>query len=217
MFSQDRKYFRFRFNRVLVLAFLLISPTQFTKGSGMPASRVRMQMHRLEFKALEEEMIPVRDFMEKELIPQWKKGNYANTQKSAEKLFQISSRSSTALAELVQAIRRDAKKGARDQRWSVFYGVGAIAVCVGSVFLGNIPVMVVTCGGSVGTIAFSVNSYYTLGDTLIKLDTLWEDITKMRTEIDKCAIRDVAPLNRGRASEDVNSTKREQVEGGLVE
>ncbi|KAJ7387235.1 hypothetical protein OS493_004209 [Desmophyllum pertusum] len=83
-------------------------------------------------------MIPVRDYMDNILIPQWKKGNYANTQKSAEKLLQRLSRTSTELAQLVQAIHRDTKKGASYQRSSGVYGVGAVAVCAGSVFVCNI-------------------------------------------------------------------------------
>ncbi|KAJ7387250.1 hypothetical protein OS493_004226 [Desmophyllum pertusum] len=151
--------------------------------------------HRDEFEALEEEMIPVRDLMETQLIPQWKKGNYANTQKTAGELLKRLSRTYTVLAQLVQTIYRDGKKGASDQRSSVFYGVCAVAVCAGSVFVGNIPVMVCTCGVSGGTLAYSVNSYYTLGDTLIKLETLWEDTTKMRKEIVKCCAQlDIAKM-----------------------
>ncbi|KAJ7387249.1 hypothetical protein OS493_004225 [Desmophyllum pertusum] len=123
--------------------------------------------HRASLKLWRRKMIPVRDFME------------TNLSHSGRKVITPTHRRVYS-DSWSKPFARDTKKGASDQRWSVFYGVGAIAVCAGSVFVGNIPVMVVTCGGSVGTIAFSVNSYYTLGDTLIKLDTLWEDTTKMR-------------------------------------
>ncbi|KAJ7387237.1 hypothetical protein OS493_004211 [Desmophyllum pertusum] len=79
--------------------------------------------HRDEFEALEEEMIPVRDLMETQLIPQWKKGNYANTQKTAGELLKRLSRTSTVLAQLVQTIYRDGKKGARRSK------VGCVLRC----------------------------------------------------------------------------------------
>ncbi|KAJ7387248.1 hypothetical protein OS493_004224 [Desmophyllum pertusum] len=65
---------------VLLSAYLLYR----SFDQAMNLAKWDYKKHKDEFKALEKEMKPVRDLMETQLIPQWKKGNYANTQKSAE-------------------------------------------------------------------------------------------------------------------------------------
>ena len=176
---------------VLLSAYVLYRSLELHDRAIYLARDYKMLRHK--FESSEEKMKPVRDFMEKEFIPQWKKDNYANTQKRAQNVFKMLRESSTELEQLVQGIHQDTKNGAIDKKWSVVYGVGAVAVCVSSVFVGNIWAKVVTCLGSVGTAASCVYSYYSLDDTLIKLDMLWEDTTKMRKEVHKhCAHFEIA-------------------------
>ena len=267
MYPQDRKYFRFRFSRVLALAFLLSSPPQavsvpdscaevetalmtsptaplvedpkfvsnvvecLTKEENWKAIKNVVEliqklpelidkailvgkkgglvvlsayllyrsfelyeraihlardckMDMLEFELLQEEIEPLRD-LEKELIPQWKNGNYINMQISTGELLEKLSHFSTVLRKLVQVIHQDAKKGESDKIWSVFYSVGAVAVCAGSFYTGKPVIIIIACGLSGVTIAISVKSSYSLSDTLTKLDMLWEDTAKMLKEIVK--------------------------------
>ncbi|KAJ7387233.1 hypothetical protein OS493_004207 [Desmophyllum pertusum] len=76
-----------------------------------------------EFELLQEEIIPFRDYLESQLIPQWKKGNFANMQMITGKLLERLSRDSTVLGQLVQVIHQHAKKGESDKRWTAFSGV----------------------------------------------------------------------------------------------
>ena len=142
-------------------------------------------MHREEFEALKEEMKPFKDFIATQLIPLWEKGNNANLQKITNDLLDMMSRQLTVLRELIQTIHRDSKKAGSDNRWSVFYSVAAVASCVGSIAVGNVPVIVVTCGAGGGTIAFIIMSCIHRSETLAKLDILGKDVMTMRKEITK--------------------------------
>ena len=91
--------------------------------------------------------------METELVPQWKNGYYANMQMITGNLLGNLSDWSTKLGQLVQVIHQDAKEGERAKIWSVFYSVGAVAVCAYSFYTGKPVIIIFACSLSVGTIA----------------------------------------------------------------
>lgn len=145
---------------------------------------IDFEMHREEFEALQRELNIVKDFIEKELIPQSKQGNIADLKMITKKLLGVLSRYSEVLRELIQAIHRDTKKAASEQRWSAAYAAGATAVCAGSIFFGNYVVLATgTCLASGGAVALNVKSYFSLSETLEKSRLLLKDTKEMIEEI----------------------------------
>ena len=144
------------------------------------------KLYKDDFEALQRELNIVKDFIEKEVIPQSKRDNIADLQKIIEKLLGVLSRYSEVLRKIIHAIHRDTKKAASDQRWSAAYATGATALCTGAIIVGHAAVFAAgTCVASVGTVVLNVKSYFSLGNTLEKLDFLLKDSKEMREDIDK--------------------------------
>lgn len=147
--------------------------------------KITVKKYQQEFDLLKEELKPIKEFLDTEIVPQWKNGNIAIVPKNTDKLTEMLSRYSDMLKKLVEVICNDTKQGSSDRIWSATYGVTAVGVCAGSIFSGNPGVIVVVCGISLGTAAFNVQSYYFLDEALQKLDLLWQDAAQMRTEVTK--------------------------------
>ena len=164
-----------------------------------------VRIYRDKFEALEKEMKPFRDFIDNELIPQWKKDNTAHLQKIAANLLQKTGNHSTVLQELTQAIRRDIEKGGSSQKcgWPIVTAAGGFFLCVGSLVARPTPnavhatppsssavgdasftwVSVPTCVAFIGTAGYSWFCYSSLRDTLRELEKLEKDTTIMGQEI----------------------------------
>lgn len=160
-----------------------------------------VMIYRDKFEALKKEMKPFRDFIDTELIPQWKKDNTANLEKIADNLLQKTAHHSTALQELTQAIRQDIEKGGSRQMWSPFVAASGFVLCVGSFVVRPAPnvatppssgvvgdasfifVSLPICAAAIGTAGYSWFCYSSLSDTLRELGKLEKDATTMGQEI----------------------------------
>ena len=147
--------------------------------------KIDFKLYRQEFDLLKQELKAIKEFLDTEIVPQWKNGKMVNMPRNTEKYIEMLSRYSEVLRKLVHAIYSDVKQGSSDRIWSFTYGVSGVGVCVGSVFTGNPVVFVPTCGVGLGTAAVNVKTYVSLGETLEGFDLLWEDTAEMRTEITK--------------------------------
>jgi len=147
--------------------------------------KIDFKLYRQEFDLLKQELKAIKEFLDTEIVPQWKNGRIVNIPRNTEKYIEMLNRYSEVLRKLVHAIYSDVKQGSSDRIWSVTYGVGGVGVCVVSAFTGNPVVFVPTCGVGLGTAAVNVKTYVSLGETLERLDLLWEDTAEMRTEITK--------------------------------
>ena len=145
----------------------------------------RYKINFQEFKVLQEELIPITAFIDKEILPEWKKGNTANMVKGIEKLIEKLSRNLNVLKELVYRINENIKQGNSDRIWSVTYSIFAVGACVGSIFTGNPWVIAGGCGFGLGTGAFCYLSYNSLSESLEKSDVLWKDTVELRIEVTK--------------------------------
>lgn len=125
-----------------------------------------------------------RDFIDKELIPEWEKGNIANLEKHTNDLLQRFGGFSTEIHELTQDIRRDYTKGGSDQRYSAFFAFSGGVVCVYSLVRGPpYKLSILVCVGALGTAGYSRWSYISLNKTLPELEVLEKDSTKLNKEI----------------------------------
>ena len=162
-----------------------------------------VRMYRDKFEALEKEMKPFRDFIDNELIPQWKKDDTANLERIVDNLLQKMGKHSTVLQELTQAIRQDIETGGSSQMWSPIVAAGGFILCVGSFVVRPTPnavhatpssssavgdtsftwVSLPICAASIGTAGYSWFCYSSLGDTLPELEKLEKDASTMGQEI----------------------------------
>ena len=142
-------------------------------------------MYRERFEALKEEMEHFKDFKVTQLIPQWEIGNAANMEKDMDMLLEMTSRQSTRIWELFLAIHKETKTAESDNRWTAFYSVVAVAACGWSIAVGNVPIMVVTCGVGTVIVAFSAQMYIKNTYTITRLDMFIKDVISMRKEITK--------------------------------
>lgn len=147
--------------------------------------KITVKKHRQEFDLLKVKLKSIKDFLDTEIVLQWKNGNIAIVPKNTEKLIKKLSGYSDVLTKLVEVIYNDCKQGSSDRIWSAAYGVAGVGVCAGSFFSRNPGVRVAVCGIGLGTAAFNVQSFFFLGESLQKLDLLCDDAAQMRTEITK--------------------------------
>ena len=164
---------------------------------------VNVKTFRGKFEALEKEMKPFRDFIDNELIPQWKKDDTANLERIVDDLLQKMGKHSTVLQELTQAIRQDIETGGSSQMWSPIVAAAGFILCVGSFVVRPTPnavhatpssssavgdtsftwVSLPICAASIGTAGYSWFCYSSLGDTLPELEKLEKDASTMGQEI----------------------------------
>ena len=201
----------------LVLLYFYFFYNSYILYDEVKTLEVNLKMYRNKFAALEKEMKPYRDFIDTELIPQWKAGNTANLEKIVDKLLEKIARSNAVLQELTQAIGDDIKRGGSNQKWSGFLvvaSVGGLAVCVGSLVVRPTPnvatppssgvvgdasfiwMTLPICAAAIGTAGYSWPSYISVNDTLPKLErlekavtTMSEEITRYQSELDLAKIR----------------------------
>ena len=121
MFPQGRKYFRSRFWD-LVIAFLLISPTQ------DPSRNESL-------KLVQEELIYIKDFLDKQNEAQWKHSNTTNIVRDIDTLVKKLSHCASVLDELTNSIREDIKQGTQDRMWYLNSGFLIAAICSSLLFI----------------------------------------------------------------------------------
>ncbi|KAL9981790.1 hypothetical protein ACROYT_G010539 [Oculina patagonica] len=136
------------------------------------------KMHREEFELLQMEFRSFTEFIDTELMPIWDHLDSATLHMTRAKLITKLSRLHAALVQLARVVYKDIKKGENERRWSLGYGVVSTAVCVGSIFIGNVPGGM-ACAGS----ALSGISVASLTVTINKLATLLEEMAIMALEI----------------------------------
>lgn len=85
--------------------------------------------------------------------------------------------------QLAQVIYEDLKKSHNSRKWAGVYGVASIAVCVGSIFIGNVPGSMACAAGVISGI-----SGISLTSAIYKLTSLLDDMTIMANEIEEYRI-----------------------------
>lgn len=137
------------------------------------------------FDVLREELIPIKSFIDKEIVPLWNTSNTVPMVKNIEKLIKKLDSSSTILTELANKIHHITKKGESDKALSFFYGVLATSACAGAICTKTPWIYVTVCGLSIGTICRSCITYTTNDETLEKSLRLRQDVKGWRIEIVK--------------------------------
>ena len=172
MFPQDRKYFRSRFQPALLIAFLLISPTQ--------------DPSRNEYlKLIQEELIYIKDFLDKHNEAQWKHGNTANMVKDIDRLMEKLSHYANFLDELTNSIREDIKQGIHQRIWYVTSGFVSGAICA-TLLSTEYPVAIfASCFSGVVFVGYCYEAYKSAGETLKRSRLLQNDTREMRREVAK--------------------------------
>ena len=94
--------------------------------------KIDFKPYQQEFDLLKQKLKPMKEFLDAEIVPQWKNGKIVNMPRNTEKYIEMLNRYSEVLRKLVHAIYSDVKQGSRDRIWSVTYGVAAVGVCVWS-------------------------------------------------------------------------------------
>lgn len=141
--------------------------------------------HRHNFEVLKEKMRPVLNFINDQLILQWKSGDIASIQNIGVQLLQMLSRFSADLNASMDAIQKDVTQGGSDKRRSLAYAACSIAGCVGTMFFASPATIGLTCLSFAGVVAFSIKSYNSLEETVFKLELLWENTAKRHKELAK--------------------------------
>lgn len=141
--------------------------------------------HRHDFEVLQEKMRPVLNFINDQLILQWKSGDIASIQNIVIPLLQMLSRFSVDLKALNDAVHRDVTQGGSDKRRSFAYAAGLTTVCVGTMFFAGPAASGLTCLPSAVFVAGCIKSYNSLEETLSKLELLWETTAKRHKELAK--------------------------------
>jgi len=130
-------------------------------------------------------MRPVLNFINDQLILQWKSGDIASIQNIGVQLLQMLRRFSADLNASMDAIQKDVTQGGSDKRRSLAYAACSIAGCVGTMFFASSAIIGLTCLSSAGVVAFSIKSYNSLEETVFKLDLLWENTAKRHKKLAK--------------------------------
>ena len=138
------------------------------------------KMYRNEFELLQKEIQPVLESIDNELLPLWEHLDGATLRMITQSLIKKLSRYHTALEQLARKIYQDMKRSASGMRWAALYGVASTAVCVGSIFVGNVPGGI-ACAGT----ALSGISLVSLTATIQKLESLLHDMIILANEIEE--------------------------------
>ena len=148
-----------------------------------------MQLHidfktyRKEFELLLAELHQVTELIDKELMPLWEHLDSATLHVITSKQIKKLRRFHTTLRQLAQVIYEDITKAQNDRRWAGLFGVASIAVCIGSIFIGNVPGRMVCAAGVLSGI-----SGISLTSNIHKLTSLFDDLTVMANEIEEYRI-----------------------------
>ncbi|KAJ7387247.1 hypothetical protein OS493_004223 [Desmophyllum pertusum] len=130
------------------------------------------KMYRNEFELLQKEIQPVLESIDNELLPLWEHLDGATLRKITQSLIK----------KLARKVYEDMKRSASGRRWAALYGVASTAVCVGSIFVGNVPGGIACAAGT----ALSGISLVSLTTTIKKLESLLHDMTILTNEIEEC-------------------------------
>lgn len=171
MFPQGRKYLRSRF-RVVIFTFLLISPTQ------DPSRNESL-------KLVQEELIYIKDFLDKQSEAQWKHGNPTNIVRNIDKLVKNLSHCANVLDELTNSISEDIKQEINDSMWYLTSGFVSIAVCTSLLFTEYPVAIFASCFSSVVFVGYCYGAYKSSAETLKRSRVLQNNTWEMRREVAK--------------------------------
>lgn len=144
---------------------------------------IDFKTYRKEFELLQAELNQVTELIDKELMPLWEHLDSATLHMITSRQIRKLRRFHATLRQLAQVIYEDLKKAHSSRKWTGVYGVASTAVCVGSIFAGNVPGSVACAAGVISGI-----SGISLTSTIHKLTTLLDDMTTMANEIEKYRI-----------------------------
>ena len=144
---------------------------------------IDFKAYRKEFDLLQAELHQVTELIDKELMPLWEHLDSATLHVITSKQIRKLGRFHATLRQLVQVIYEDLMKARSSRKWAGVYGVASTVVCVGSIFIGNVPGSM-ACAASV----ISGISGISLTSTIYKLTSLLDDMTIMANEIEEYRI-----------------------------
>ncbi|XP_068758317.1 uncharacterized protein [Montipora capricornis] len=139
--------------------------------------------NRHDFEMLQEKTRPIVNFINDQLILQWKSGDISSLQNIALPLLRMLSHLSADITALIDTIKKDIMQAGNDKRLSLAYAAGSVTVCVGTMFSASFAGIGLICLPSVGFVAVSIKSYKSLEETLSELELLWENTAKRRKEL----------------------------------
>jgi len=139
--------------------------------------------YRKELDLLQVELHLVTELIDKELIPLWEHLDSATLHVIMSNQISKLRRFHATLRQLAQVIYEDLKKAHNSRKWTGVYGVASTVVCVGSIFIGNVPGSIACAAGIISGI-----SGISLTSTIHKLTSLLDDIAIMANEIEEYRI-----------------------------
>ena len=113
------------------------------------------KMYREEFELLQIELRSVTEFIDKELMPLWEHLDSAFLYTTRARLIEKLSRFHAALVKLARVVYEDLKTGENRRNLAAAYGVASTALCVASIFLGNVPGGVACAGTALSGVSFA--------------------------------------------------------------
>ena len=129
------------------------------------------------------ELNQVTELIDKELMPLWEHLESATLHViTSRQIGKLRSFHAT-LRQLAQVIYEDLKKAHNSRKWTGVYGVASTAVCIGSIFIGNVS-RSMACAA---VVVSGINGI-SLTSTIHKLTTLLDDMTIMANEIEEYRI-----------------------------
>lgn len=136
--------------------------------------------HQYEFESLREELVPIKDYVDKDIVPlKWKHDNRASIGRDIERSLAKMSRYSNVI---LSDNNKDITLGRRI--WSpAVYGFAAAVVSVTSFFTKNTVVIVVTCVCGLVAVAFSGHALNVVEKTREKSERLKKDTTELCKDI----------------------------------
>ena len=144
---------------------------------------IDFKTYRKEFDLLLVELHQVTELIDKELMPLWEHLDSATLHVITSKQIRKLRRFHATLRQLAQVIYEDLKKSHNGRKWAGVYGVASIAVCVGSIFIGNVPDSMACAAGVISGI-----SGISRTSTIYKLTSILDDMTIMANEIEEYRI-----------------------------
>lgn len=144
---------------------------------------IDFKTYRKEFELLQAELNQVTELIDKELMPLWEHLDSATLHVITSRQIRKLRRFHATLRQLAQVIYEDLKEAHSSRKWTGVYGVASTAVCVGSIFIGNVPGSMACAAGVISGI-----TGISLTSTIHKLTTLLDDMTIMANEIEEYRI-----------------------------
>lgn len=172
MFHQDRKYVRSRIRPALFIAFLLFSPTK--------------DPSRNEFlKSVQEELIDIKDFLDKQNEEQWKHVNTANMVKEIDRLIKKLSDYSNVLDDLTNSFYKDIKQGIQHRIWYLTSGFVSGAISVRLLSTGYPVAILAAYFSGVAFVGYCYDAYKSAGEALKRSKLLQNNTREIRREVAK--------------------------------